>query len=257
MERQQQERRSQRLALYQRVIELHGQKVSQRQIARELDLHRSTVRQWLSAGQFPECSARHYPRIVTPWIAYLRERWQAGCHNAVDLTKELEEKGFTGSYDAVRRYVAKWRSPSKDNESTLNCSSTAVSPRSMAWLLFKQGTDPQPEQESLVNAFCELCPSAGKATTLVQSFRGAVAGRRKEALEIWLQSAVEPETPIEIRRFADGLKADLKGVEAAVSQDWSSGQTEGQVNKLKCLKRQMYGRSKFDLLRSRLLLKNQ
>lgn len=107
----------------------------------------------------------------------------------------------------------------------------------MAWLLFKQEPEPQPEQESLIQAFCELCPNAGQATTLVQSFTAAVAGRCKQALEDWLQSAAEPEKPSEIRRFADGLKADLKVFEVAVSLNWSNGQMEGQVNKLKCLKR--------------------
>ncbi len=109
LEQEQAARRARRLNRYQQAVELHQQKVSQREIARRLGVYRSTVRKWLSAGCYPERAGRRYPRGVDGWIDYLAERWQAGCHNAAELTLELRTRGFSGSYDMVRRFVATWR----------------------------------------------------------------------------------------------------------------------------------------------------
>ena len=96
---------------YKQVVELHGQKQSARAIARELELDRGTVRRWLKAGCLPErVAGRRRGSRVEAWRDYLAARWQAGCHNAVVLAKELREQGFTGSYYPVRRFISQWRS---------------------------------------------------------------------------------------------------------------------------------------------------
>ena len=73
------------------------------------------------------------------------------------------------------------------------------------------------------------------------------------ALKTWMQE-VKQSSILELKRFVNGLEQDKAAVEAALSLPWSQGQTEGQITKLKLLKRQMYGRAKFDLLRCRVLL---
>lgn len=78
--------------------------------------------------------------------------------------------------------------------------------------------------------------------------------RRPEAWAAWIDQACAPETPGDLRNFGKGLRDDEAAVRAALSLEWSNGPVEGQVNRLKTLKRQMYGRANFDLLRKRFLL---
>ncbi len=106
---QSQHRRARRLERYQRVLELDGQGVSLRAIARRLGMHRGTVRRWLHAGSFPEHARRHATNGVDPFVDDLRRRWDEGCRNAARLTEEIRAPGFRGSYLMVRRRVALWR----------------------------------------------------------------------------------------------------------------------------------------------------
>ena len=126
----------------------------------------------------------------------------------------------------------------------------------MAWLLFKPPNEQEPEQQRLVQMFCEACPDVDHAVHLVQQFRRLVTQRLAEELDGWLVSAAAADAPVELQRFAAGLKADFAAVKAALSLPWSNGQTEGQVNRLKGIKRQMYGRANFDLLRKRVLARS-
>ena len=77
--------------------------------------------------------------------------------------------------------------------------------------------------------------------------------RKAQMLESWITRVRTSDDIVELGRFAKGLLNDLTAVKAALSLPWSNGQTEGQVNRLKLIKRQMFGRAKFDLLRKRVL----
>ena len=97
------------------------------------------------------------------------------------------------------------------------------------------------------------CPKLKTETELVHEFVKMVHDRKVEMLEGWIARTHEPVVPPELRVFADGLRQDYKAVNAALSLEWSSGQVEGQINRLKMIKRQMYWRAGFDLLRQRVL----
>ena len=86
-----------------------------------------------------------------------------------------------------------------------------------------------------------------------QALLAGVRGREAAQLDPWLQKAERSAVP-PLQRFAKRLRADYEAVQAAVSLDWSNGQTEGQINRLKTIKRQMYGRASLDLLERRFLL---
>jgi transposase len=107
--KQNQQRRARRLERYRRVLELHEQGVSLRGIARRLGIHRATVRHWLRAGSFPERARRHVSSRTDAFLGYLRRRWDEGCHNAAQLTREIQSLGFAGSAVMVRRRGAAWR----------------------------------------------------------------------------------------------------------------------------------------------------
>ena len=102
------------------------------------------------------------------------------------------------------------------------------------------------------DALCEACPDVATTYPLVQAFTQLLRTRMVDALDPWLEAAEQCGVR-ELRRFALGLRQDYAAVRAALEHPWSNGQTEAQVNRVKQVKRQMYGRANFDLLRARVL----
>lgn len=258
-EQRKQERRAWRLERYERVVDLDAQGVPQREIARQLGMHRGTVRRFIAAGCFPERAYHQRAREADPFVEYLRRRWEEGCHNAAELTEELKQRGFRGSYDMVKRQVASWRSCSRDSptnkRSTKRPRQAFIRPSSnhVAWLLLKTPGDMEPQEQLLMKAIAKHCPPLETAASLSLEFAEMVKERRASALESWIARARASDGLADLSRFAEGLESDLAAVKAALSLPWSNGQVEGQVNRLKLIKRQMFGRARFDLLRQRVL----
>jgi transposase len=129
-------------------------------------------------------------------------------------------------------------------------------PRTVTWWLLQHLRRKPPElttdQQAFLTAFAHRCPAAARVQNLVQEFHPLLRQRRAEALDPWLQDARDAGIP-ELTSFVRGVARDKDAVVAACSQAWSNGQVEGQATRLKTLKRQMYGRAKFDLLRVRVL----
>jgi transposase len=259
----QQQRRARRLALYQQVVDLHREGISRREISRRLGLGRERVRHFVSAGAFPERAKRASVGQVAAYEQFLRRRWGEGCHNARTLTAELVGQGRSVSYHAVRRWVGRWRSrPWIRQESVENgvvppvpavlprCSS---SPNAVAWLLQRAADDLNEQEQALVDGLRRLCPDLATGADLAGEFSNLIHDRHVVDLDAWLALAQEPGSVPEMATFARGLMQDYSAVQAAVALPWSNGQVEGQVNRLKLIKRQMYGRASFDLLRRRFL----
>ena len=107
-------------------------------------------------------------------------------------------------------------------------------------------------EKAFVTHLREICPLIGSVYDLAQRFLSMARQRQKELLPSWIQEAKACGVSA-VAGFAQGLVQDLAAVEAALSLSWSNGQTEGQVNRLKLVKRSMYGRAGFDLLKARVL----
>lgn len=266
-QRDQQIRRERRLARYQAVLALHRDGLSQVAISEQLGLERKTIRRYLRADGFPEWArptAR--PTKLAPYEAYLRSRWTAGCHNATTLWREIQQQGFTGGMAIVRRHLATWRTrPARRGRAaqrTLAPDGTlcapapqptrVLSPRQARWLLLRDPDDLRPEEHAYRTHLLDTSAAIREAYQLTIDFGQVVRARDRPALRSWLEHAAASGLP-EFRSFVLGIRRDQLAVEAALHFDWSNGQTEGQINRLKCLKRQMYGRAKIDLLRKRLL----
>ncbi len=125
------------------------------------------------------------------------------------------------------------------------------SPQQAAWMLL-QPEKLNDEQRSMTEKLCQLFPEIEKAKELAQDFTRMVRGRLSSQLNGWLRVAMQSKLK-EFVGFARGLSEDYEAVKNALRYEWSNGQLEGQVNRLKLIKRQMYGRAKFDLLRARVL----
>jgi transposase len=223
-------------------------------IAATLGLSIGTVHRWIHSDGFPE---RAKQQRRTDGVAdAIRRQWAAGCQNASALWRMLRADGFTGSRRTVQREIERLGLV-RDVRSRSRASSTRVSaaaarppsPRHLAWLFGRPETIATPEDQRFLAALCARCPELMTVRTLAQDFVQLVVTRNHAVYDAWLVAA--SESPL--RRFARGLRSDDAAVRAALSTPWSNGPTEGHINRLKLLKRTMYGRASLDLLRHRVL----
>jgi transposase len=257
--RRKQERHAAREQHFQHVVTLAQQGVSAHQIARRLGIARQTVAKFLRVAAFPEIALHARPRRIDAYLPYLRERWNAGEHNVRQLWREIQAQGYPYSDIAVRRVVSTWRAPAPQpgvagiplpaKEEVLYYST-----RKTRWLLWKAEEELSKREGAYVTALKQLCPPVAEAQRLLTTFRAILTQRCRDQLEPWLQQC-EQSGISALVGFARGLRADEAAVRAALRSDWSQGPIEGQVNRLKLLKRQMYGRATFDLLRQRVLFR--
>jgi len=246
-------RRNRRLEKYEQVIKLDHQGLSHREIAQQLNINRETVGRYIRMGEFPERASRKYASKTDRYTSHLEKRWQDGCHNAAQLFRELEAIGFTGSYCSVCRRVAHWDRSDGGSTMTRPPNVQPPSARRSAWLLLNDPGDLDNRDRAFINALLERSSEIHAATHWAREFAAMVRGESCETLDSWIQRAWAPTVPRELRTFATGLKSDFDAVNAGLTTVWSNGLLEGQVNRLKLIKRQMYGRANFDLLRQRVL----
>jgi transposase len=250
-----QARRGRRLERYQRVVELHRQGVSQRAIARQTGQNRATVARFVHAPDFPEHVSRRRrlgPHPVDRCIDYIRQRQTDGCHNLKRITQELVAKGHRVSYHQVRRYLDS-RCPQVVPPQSLP--PPPPSPRQVSWLLLRPAAEVPAKDKPFVEALCRGSAEIEGAARHVRAFGDLVRRQGSATLEDWLRQAESEALPTEVRNLAASLRQDQAAVQAALDLPWSNGPVEGEVNRLKVLKRQMYNRAGLDLLRQRVLRK--
>ena len=251
-------RRKTRLERYEQVHQLHRQGWQQVRIARHLGLSRKTVRRYLATTAFPEHQPRHRISRLDPYKPYLLERWNQGCHNAARLAREIRTQGYPGCVTQVRDYVARLRQrqnsyafPSAAPLPTA-LTMTPLSPRRTAYWLLRPVDENDAVQRIFLKEFFLLVPELRSSVELFRAFAAMVRARQSAAFDEWLREALQSDCA-PLKKFARGLQKDEAAVVAALNMAWSNGQSEGQINRLKLIKRQMYGRAKFDLLRLRVL----
>ena len=253
--------RANRLARYEQIIALHRQGRSQRAIARQLHVSRKVVQRSVRAGTFPERvpTGRRQSKL-TPYLPYLRRRWEQGCHNGRQLAREIQAQGFRGSASLVGKLTGDWRArlpgPAERGRGKKRQAAPPlkrrVSPRHASWLFVKDQQQLTADQRALIERICHTNADWRELYQLGQDFVQMVKQRQARRLDPWLAQAHQSSS-VELRGFASGIKRDYAAVKAALSLPWSQGQVEGQITRLKFLKRQMYGRAHLDLLRSRVL----
>jgi len=242
-----QQKRDRRMARYQEAMEQFQQGVSKSEIARNCGLGRKTVRRWISAQGFPERKSADRFSAVDRYSQYLEQRWEQGCHNAAKLWRELQEKGFAGQSAIVRRWIQKHHRSrcAPQNQSASSSQRVRASPRQTAWLLLKEPEDARPYLEEL----CSKSPEIATLASLAREFGRIIRIRDVDAWPQWCKDAKSSL----LATFAKYLCRDEAAVVAALQQPWSNGPVEGNIHRLKLIKRSMYGRAKFDLLRIRVI----
>jgi transposase len=269
----QQASRTRRLARYEQVRALAARGLKILQIARQLKISRVTVRRYLASEQFVErARPRRRSSIVDPYVAYLQERWDAGCHNGVQLWREIRDLGYSGS----RRPLVKWvvlrrerllggpsgygRRPLLPIEPLADAATTdpaaqrptLPAPRQLAWMLLRPLTALDETEQALLQHLRQE-QEVATAYDLAQQFLAMVRERTPEAFDPWLEACAKSGVR-DLVTFGAGLQRESNPVRSALELPYSTGPVEGHVNRIKVLKRQGYGRAKFDLLRQRVLL---
>ena len=210
------------------------------------------MRRWIRAGAYPERQPpRPRPTKVQRFEEYLQRRWGEGCHNATRLFQELRTQGYRGGRSMVARHVTRWRKALPlPLVSTLG--TQKISPKQAAMLVTRPPARLSAEQQALLDRLSTQCPALLRLREFSAEFRAVFQKCEGQALQAWMMraqnSGIGP-----LARFAAGLQKGFSAVAAAVETNWSNGQVEGQINRLKMLKRQMYGRAGFALLRARVL----
>jgi transposase len=189
---------------------------------------------------------------MTPYLAYLRERWAAGCHHGSQLLAEVQAQGYGGSLSSLYRARKTWRTGDGRRGPESGERVTVRSPRQAMWLLVRDVQALSDEDQTYRDTLCTHTPEIAQAASLGQRFLALVRERQADVLEPWLVDAATSGIK-ELQGFAQSLRRDYAAVHAALTTEWSNGQTEGHVNRLKMIKRTMYGRAGFDLLRNRVL----
>jgi transposase len=240
-----------RRARHQEAHALRAQGWSQRQIAAQLGLCPKTVGRYLRQPVFQPEVRRNRRSRLEPFKSYLRQRVQAGCHNATRLWRELRARGYAGGRTQVRVLVATLGQPARGVSEPV-ASVAECSLRELVFTVLRAPDQLSALQQRRLAQLNKAAEPIATACRLGQAFAALVRERRAEALADWMKR-VEQTGPAELRRFVRGLHQDEAAVRNALSYPWSNGPTEGHINRLKFVKRSMYGRANFDLLRRRLL----
>jgi transposase len=224
-------------------------------ICQQLRLDRGTVRRFARAANVEQLLVKATNRIgkLDRYGDHLHARLHAGITDAVSLHAELRQLGFTGSVQTVRRFLH----PLRD---TAPCSPRPVQPRPEVpkprlltrWIM----TDPQhldAEQVDQLDTALDSCPELRATAGHVRAFADLMNKQRGDRLDSWMQHVQADPLPA-LHSLITGLRRDLPAVVAGLTMTWNSGPVEGTVNRIKTIKRQMYGRAGFPLLRKRILL---
>ncbi len=242
---------------YEQARALHANGGCVADIARTVGASRMTVYKYLREG--PPQRKRHSIhgklRVLQPYEPYLLQRWTEGCHTATVLWRELQAQGYGHSVSNVQRFVAQLR---RDGPPPMGKTRSALTkphgppPRQVAAIVLRRPEKRSNEQRAYLTQLRAADPAITTATELAEEFLVMLRRREGERLPAWLDAA-ETSGIDDLKRFAGKLRTDLAAVQAGLTLRQSNGQTEGQVNRLKLLKRQGYGRAKVDLLRQRVL----
>jgi transposase len=226
---------------------------SQAAIATELGLSRNTVRRFARATGPGELLVRDWaprtPGILHDYEPYLRERWNSGCTNATVLWHEISAHGYRGGYSSVRDHLARFRG----NAAIPDPAPEPPKARAVTSWIMTRPDDLDPADQASLDAILASSPELAAVTTHVRTFADLMTQRRGRELEQWMTAAAASGEPA-LQSFVTGLRADQDAVTAGLTLRWSSGCVEGHVNRIKMIKRQMYGRASPDLLRLRVLL---
>lgn len=266
-------RHQQRMNRYEQIIELRAQKLSQREIAKRLGMGERTIGTWLAKGTAPEIRYRRKERShFDQYAAYVLERWQQGCTNGLQLWREIQQQGYPDGPSLMYRYLSILRTGEIPAVPDLTEARGKLPPHNgrplkrdipvvplehfsaekAVWWFVHDIKNLDETTKKDLRLLRQGSPTAEILYQLMRSFLEMLHNLKGHQLDAWLDQAQATHIP-EIERFVRGIQRDKAAVLAGLTQPFSNGVVEGHVNRLKLLKRLMYGRASFPLLRQKVL----
>jgi transposase len=258
-------RQAERTARYEQIVAVQKQGLKSAEIALQLGVTPRTVQRWIVTGNIPYSGPRRQrPRLIDPYEAYLLSLWHQGCRNGAQRERELRAKGYKGSGRALYRYLErldpsgssarKQASPSTPRQTVFMQPNPllTLSAQKATWLFFRRSEDLKEEEQEHLRLLRQASPQLDAAYHLVEAFLHMVRERTGEQLDAWLAFAEASHLEV-FESFITAVQQDKDAVLAGLTLPWSNGPLEGNVNRLKLIKRSMYGRAEIDLLKHRVL----
>jgi transposase len=247
-------------AIYEAVRTLRAQGMPIATMARQLGISRPTVYAYLRRDTPPgprRLQRQPSARVLTPYVPYLIRRWRESGADSRQLWRELQTLGYTHSARTVGRFITQLRRASEAGHTPEAQASPYTRPqgpsaRAVSFAIVCPAARRSADAQQYLNQLCQLDASIARAYRLSHTFLTLVRERRGADLEAWIAEIMHSGIE-ELARFARGLQEDLSAIKAGLTLQWSNGVTEGQIHRLKFVKRQGYGRAGFALLRRRVL----
>jgi transposase len=195
--------------------------------------------------------------VLTPYLRYLIRRWRESGADSRQLWREIQTLGYTHSARTVCRFITQRRRAADAGQPPESQHSPYTRPqgpsaRAVSFAIVCPAAKRSSDVQMYLDQLGQVEASVARADALSQAFLTLVRERRGDELEAWMTEAIESEITA-LARFARGLQEDLAAVKAGLTLAWSNGVTEGQIHRLKLVKRQGYGRAGCALLRQRVL----
>jgi transposase len=225
--------------------------LSQKEIADRLAIGVRTVQRWQKREDAPASQPRRKRRsIFDPYASYVLSRWEQGSRDIGQLFREIQEQGFKGSIRVLYRFVKALRQQSVSLPAPSVLDRVAV--QKATWLIARPSEKLKADERTDLQELCQTSQELAALHHLAQAFGQIVRKQEGHRLGDWMKQVEECRFR-DVKRFVAGLQRDQGEVLAGLTLVYSNGQVEGQVNKLKLIKRQGYGRAGFPLLRQRVL----
>lgn len=234
------------------VVAWREQGMTIKAIASRVGLRRRTVRGWLSAGVYVETNDHHpHHSRFDAYEAEVLPRWDEGCHNVQQLWREIKAQGYPHSDQALRKHLE----PLCGKEPVDFPAASSLdrfSAKKALWLFLRRFEDVKEEEQAELATIRQASETAETLSQLVPQFLQMVRKLEGERLDAWCASVAESQIE-PLQRFAKGLEQDKAAVLIGLTHSSNHAQAEGQVTRIKLIKRMMDGRAGFPLLRQRVL----
>jgi transposase len=244
------------------VHEALARGLSRSAASRELNLDIQTVRRFANATTAEELlgNAENRTTCLDPWTGVVNQRWNEGITSATAITAELRGLGFKGSAQVVRRYLQPLRLPGTSpshpdprHRRPAPAAPVLPKPRAISRALLTHPDRLTEDDALIIKTATTGCAHLERLQGHIRAFAKIMAQRHGQEIPAWLDAIEASDLP-ELRSLATGMRRDLPAIINGLTLEHNSGAVEGNVTRVKKLKRDGYGRANFDLLRSRILL---
>lgn len=251
--REHNENHEKKVKLVERARELTRQGKKRTEISAELGISPATVRRYQSPDFNPVNACYNTTRDskIKPYTEKIKKMLGAG-HTFKEIEEAIRKDGYHGAASTIRMYTTRERKLIKETQKGEDGAIEKIERKWLVKLLYKPLDAVKGLSQESLDQVIEKYPIIGDIYDIVGSFKQTLFGKKPEELEEWLKEAEGLHIEV-IQSFVNGIRQDLPAVKKAIELDYNNGLAEGSVNKIKVIKRIMYGRNSFQLLKGKVL----